>query len=197
MFRAWLLELVNGEPAFAISEQVLTSVIRITTHPRIFREPTALADAITFTESIQQHPNCRVVRSSPQHWSSFVRLCKTTNAKANLITDAWFAALAIESGCTWITTDRDFRASPGSRGSIPSTIPPPSRIPLSFLPWSLYRALVHLVDPFEKPWVPAIRLRLGPDLVQCVAVVEDTVFHDVKDVRRVADIVQRIGVQHH
>ncbi len=113
MFRAWLLELVNGKPAFAISEQVLTSVIRITTHPRIFREPTALADAITFTESIQQHPNCRVVRSSPQHWSSFVRLCKTTNAKANLITDAWFAALAIESGCTWITTDRDFARFPG------------------------------------------------------------------------------------
>ena len=74
MFRAWVLELLNGNTAFAISEHVLTSVFRITTHPRIFREPTALGDAILFTESIQHHPNCRVVRSSPQHWSLFARL---------------------------------------------------------------------------------------------------------------------------
>jgi toxin-antitoxin system PIN domain toxin len=104
---------MNGSTAFAISEQVLTNVIRITTHPRIFKEPTVLGEAIAFTESIQEHPNCRVIRSSTRHWSSFVRLCKTTNAKANLVTGAWFAALAIESGCTWITTDRDFARFPG------------------------------------------------------------------------------------
>ena len=118
-FRAWLLELMNGDAAFAISEQVLTSVIRITTHPRIFKEPTTLKEAIAFTETIQQHPNCRAVRSSPQHWSLFVRLCDATNARANLVTDAWFAALAIESGCTWITTDRDFARFPGLKWQHP------------------------------------------------------------------------------
>jgi hypothetical protein len=29
------------------------------------------------------------------------------------VTDAWFAALAIESGCDWITLDRDFARFPG------------------------------------------------------------------------------------
>jgi len=98
---------MNGDAAFAISEQVLTSVTRITTHPKVFKEPTTLKDALAFTETIQQHPNGRAVRSSPQHWSLFVRLCDATNARAHLATDTWFAAFAIESGCTWITTDRD------------------------------------------------------------------------------------------
>jgi uncharacterized protein len=32
--------------------------------------------------------------------------------KGNLITDAFHAALAIEWGCEWITTDRDFSRFP-------------------------------------------------------------------------------------
>jgi len=29
------------------------------------------------------------------------------------VADAWFAALAIERGCTWITLDRDYARFPG------------------------------------------------------------------------------------
>jgi predicted nucleic acid-binding protein len=32
-----------------------------------------------------------------------------------LIQDAWFAALAIESGCEWITADRDYARFDGLR----------------------------------------------------------------------------------
>jgi transposase len=35
--------------------------------------------------------------------------------KGNLVQDAWFAALAIESGCEWITTDRDYARFPELR----------------------------------------------------------------------------------
>jgi predicted nucleic acid-binding protein len=34
------------------------------------------------------------------------------------VTDAWFAALAIESGCEWITLDRDYARFPGLRWSV-------------------------------------------------------------------------------
>jgi predicted nucleic acid-binding protein len=37
------------------------------------------------------------------------------SAKANLVTDAWYAALAVESGCTWITADKDFARFPKLR----------------------------------------------------------------------------------
>jgi predicted nucleic acid-binding protein len=42
-------------------------------------------------------------------------------ATGNLIPDVWFAALAIESGCEWITTDRDYESFPGLRWRHPLT----------------------------------------------------------------------------
>jgi predicted nucleic acid-binding protein len=35
--------------------------------------------------------------------------------RGNLIPDAYLAAIAIESGAEWITTDRDFTRFPGLR----------------------------------------------------------------------------------
>ncbi|HEV3496005.1 MAG TPA: PIN domain-containing protein [Actinomycetes bacterium] len=42
-------------------------------------------------------------------------LCRTAGVKGNLVPDAYLAALAIESGSEWITTDRDFSRFPGPR----------------------------------------------------------------------------------
>jgi hypothetical protein len=42
-------------------------------------------------------------------------LCGKSVATGNLVRDAWFAALAVESGCEWITTDGDFARFPGLR----------------------------------------------------------------------------------
>jgi hypothetical protein len=36
-------------------------------------------------------------------------------AKGNLVPDAYLAALAIDSGSEWITTDRDYSRFPGLR----------------------------------------------------------------------------------
>lgn len=38
----------------------------------------------------------------------FVRLCREAGAKGDLVPDAYLAALAIETGSEWVTTDRDF-----------------------------------------------------------------------------------------
>lgn len=111
--RAWLLSLLNAEPAFAVSEQVLSSVVRLTTHPKVFKEPSPLGEALEFVNAIRAHPHCRIVHAGERHWPIFVRLCKASHAKANLVTDAWFAALALESGSIWITTDRDYSRFPG------------------------------------------------------------------------------------
>jgi hypothetical protein len=35
-------------------------------------------------------------------------LCSEAPTKGNLVSDAYFAALAIEHGCEWLSTDRDF-----------------------------------------------------------------------------------------
>ena len=49
----------------------------------------------------------------PRHWEIVVDLCRRTAVRGNLVPDAYIAALAIESGCEWITTDRDYSRFPG------------------------------------------------------------------------------------
>jgi predicted nucleic acid-binding protein len=46
-------------------------------------------------------------------------VCQRARASGNLVQDAWFAALAIESGCEWITTDRDYARFEGLRWRAP------------------------------------------------------------------------------
>jgi predicted nucleic acid-binding protein len=48
-----------------------------------------------------------------RHWDIFVDLCAIAGVKGNLAPDAYLAALAIESGSEWITTDRDYSRFPG------------------------------------------------------------------------------------
>ncbi|MFN8631711.1 MAG: PIN domain-containing protein [Chloroflexota bacterium] len=64
---------------------------------------------------MRAQPNAVVVTPGPRHWDLFVRLRAAAGAKGNLVPDADLAALAIESGCEWITTDRDFSRFPGLR----------------------------------------------------------------------------------
>ncbi|HEY4001269.1 MAG TPA: PIN domain-containing protein [Candidatus Xenobia bacterium] len=40
-------------------------------------------------------------------------------ATGNLVQDAWLAALALESGCEWITLDAEFKRFPGLRSRRP------------------------------------------------------------------------------
>jgi toxin-antitoxin system PIN domain toxin len=109
----WLLETMKGETPFGVSEIVLAAVVRIATHPRIFNRPTRLDVALAFAAGLLAQPNAVVVRPGVRHWEIFTGLCRHANARANLITDAYLAALAIESGCEWITTDGDFARFPG------------------------------------------------------------------------------------
>ena len=50
-----------------------------------------------------------------RHFTIFEDLCRRAAATGNLIQDAWFAALAVEAGCEWITTDGDYARFPGLR----------------------------------------------------------------------------------
>jgi predicted nucleic acid-binding protein len=87
---------------------VLASLIRICTHRRIFRQPDALDLTLQFATALMAPARCHVVQPGPAHWEIFRKLCQDCRVTGNLVQDAWFAALAIESGCEWITTDHDY-----------------------------------------------------------------------------------------
>jgi uncharacterized protein len=107
-YKVWLEGVINGDAAYGMSPQVLASVIRLATHPRVFAHPDPLGDAVAFASTLLNQPHCQIIQPGPRHWSIFTGLCRSANAYGNLVQDAWLAALAIESGCEWITNDRDF-----------------------------------------------------------------------------------------
>jgi uncharacterized protein len=114
-YRGWLDGVVNGDEAYGMSPQVLASVARIATHPRIYAAPSRLEETLSFARVLLEQPTCNVVQPGDRHFSIFEDLCRRAAATGNLIQDAWLAALAVESGCEWITTDGDFARFPGLR----------------------------------------------------------------------------------
>lgn len=118
---AWLESTVNESAPFGLSTHVLSGMLRIVTHPRMFATPTPIDVALEFTQSLRARPNCVEVSPGARHWDIFTELCHTTAATGNLIPDAYFAALAIESGSQWVTTDAGFARYPGLRWRHPLT----------------------------------------------------------------------------
>ncbi len=110
--KLWLDKMVESDAQFGMSPLALSAVARIATNPHTFRQPSAIEEAFAFCDNLLSQPNCEVVRPGPRHWTIFRRMCVEAGVRGPLITDAWFAALAIEHGCAWITYDRDYARFP-------------------------------------------------------------------------------------
>ena len=115
---AWLADVVNGDAKFAISKLALSALIRITTNPQSRPAVSSLSEAFGFCGDLMRQPHCVVVEPGEHHWDIFQRLCAETGTRGPDITDAWYAALAIEWGCEWVTFDRDFLKFPGLKCTI-------------------------------------------------------------------------------
>lgn len=114
-YAEWLRELMDSNATFGMADLVLSGFVRIVTHPAIFDPPSTVERAIRFANQIRRHPRCVNMVPGPRHWDVFMTLCRETGARGNLVLDAYLAALAIESGAEWITTDRGFARFRGLR----------------------------------------------------------------------------------
>ena len=114
-YKKWLENTVGSDQAYGLAESVLAGFLRVVTNPRVFNHPSSLDLALRFTEELRNQPNCTLITPDRRHWQIFTKLCRGVNAKGNLVPDAYFAALAIESGSEWITTDRDYSRFPELR----------------------------------------------------------------------------------
>ena len=111
--KPWLEKVAGDDAQFGLSPLTLSAVARIVTNPRVFREPSPIEEAFEFCDSLMNRPNCEIVRPGGRHWSIFARICLDTGVRGPRVSDAWFAALAIEHACAWITYDRDYARFPG------------------------------------------------------------------------------------
>jgi uncharacterized protein len=114
-YRHWIEAILRADTAFGVSDIVLSGFVRVVTHSGIFKVPTPLDVALAFVDQMRGRPNAVPVVAGERHWEIFVRLCRQAGARGNLVADAYLAAIAIESGCEWITTDRDYSRFDGLR----------------------------------------------------------------------------------
>jgi toxin-antitoxin system PIN domain toxin len=118
-YAAYVRKLADGPSSFGLSESVLSGFVRIVTNPKIFKKPTPGKTAFEFCDSLRRRPQAVVLRPGERNWQIFRKLCESLPAQGKLVADAWHAALAIEHGCEWVSTDGDFARFPGLNWSHP------------------------------------------------------------------------------
>jgi uncharacterized protein len=118
-YKGWLTNALGGSQAVGIAPETLAAVLRITTHSRIWKAPLTLDQALAFVTAVRAAPSVVPVLPGPNHWRLFETLCKESGIRGNLVSDAWIAALAVEQGCTLVSTDRDFTRFRGLRHEHP------------------------------------------------------------------------------
>jgi toxin-antitoxin system PIN domain toxin len=119
MCKRWLDDRVNGDEVFGLVDLACSGFLRVVTHPRIFDPPDSIREALHFVRTLREQPNCAIISPGERHWSIFANLCEQADARGDLVPDAYFAALAIESGSEWITVDRDYARFTGLRWRSP------------------------------------------------------------------------------
>ena len=108
---AWLEEAVAAcveGGSLKLMPMVVASFLRIVTHPRIFVQPTPIADAIEFVDAILAVPGAEMPPLASE-WPMLKELCMEKKLAANDIPDAWLAAAVNQFGEHLVTFDADFR----------------------------------------------------------------------------------------
>ena len=109
----YVTSLLEGRSAFSVSTLVLSAVVRIATNPRVYAQPSQPEAVLEHCKIILESENCVQVQPGPRHWALFADLVVASGVRGALVPDAYFAALAIEHGCEWVTLDKDFGKFPG------------------------------------------------------------------------------------
>ncbi len=104
----WLSSALNGERRVGLPWLSLGAFVRIVTNPRASRRPLSPSDA---WELVEEWLSCGVTWTpgpTDHHASILGGLIRRYDLRANMITDAQIAALAVEHGLTVYSADTDF-----------------------------------------------------------------------------------------
>ncbi|WNM35415.1 type II toxin-antitoxin system VapC family toxin [Streptomyces sp. Li-HN-5-11] len=118
-YHTWLIDRLRGDEPVGYNGVIDSNFVRIVTQPKIFQPPSEPETAFTFLRDVRSAPVSTLVQEGPRHWEIFERLCLKAGARANLVPDAYIAALAMENGATLYTADRGFARFPGLRRQHP------------------------------------------------------------------------------
>lgn len=106
--RPWFDDLVADRRSFGVPTTVWASVVRLVTNRRVFDVPATPDDAFAFIRAVVAQPSYQAVEPGPRHLTVFEAVCTSADVRADLVPDAFLAAIAIENAATVASFDRDF-----------------------------------------------------------------------------------------
>ncbi|MDM0019562.1 TA system VapC family ribonuclease toxin [Variovorax saccharolyticus] len=107
----WLQKAVDRAATavpLTLQPMVMASFLRLATHPRIFVNPTPIAEAVRFVDALLDMPGVSAPALGDE-WPILRKLCIDKGLAANDLPDAWLAAAVIQQGEHLVTFDRDFK----------------------------------------------------------------------------------------
>ena len=113
--RDWWESVLSGPEAIGIPYVVLLGFTRIMTHPRICKVPITTGQAQRAVNAWLETPVARPLAPMMSTLKLAFKLLDEAGRGGNLVTDAFIAAHALESGGTVYSNDRDFRLFPRVR----------------------------------------------------------------------------------
>ena len=109
--RKWLeqaLAAAAAGTALTLMPMVMASFLRLVTSPRIFQQPTPVADAVAYVDALLAGPGVHLAPLGPE-WSTLRELCLNKQLSGNDVPDAWLSAAVLHVGTHLVSFDRDFR----------------------------------------------------------------------------------------
>lgn len=115
-----LRSLAEGPTTWAIPWPCIHEFLAVVTHPRIYKPPTPLHDAILQVDYWMESPTLLMIGEGPGYWENLKAFLATGKAIGPLIHDARVAAICRNHGVKEIwTADRDYSRFEGMRARNP------------------------------------------------------------------------------
>jgi len=111
-----LRSLAEGESAWAIPWSCIHEFLAIITHPRIYKPPTPLGDAVMQVDYWMESPTLVVIGENPGYWEHLRIVLAAGKTAGPLVHDARIGAVCRSHGVKEIwTADRDYSRFEGVR----------------------------------------------------------------------------------
>lgn len=113
--KAWCEGIMSGPAPVILLPPVVFGFVRISTHPRVFRDPLAVGEAAALVRSWLARRHVQLHEMLADDVESALRLLESAGTAGNLTTDAQIAAVAVRLDAEVQTADLDFGRFPQLR----------------------------------------------------------------------------------
>jgi uncharacterized protein len=106
--KEWLEGTLSGGSVVTFPALVEVAFLRIVTHPRIFRSPSSLLEAVGFLRAIRATGFFREVPWTQRMRERWWNWCRELDLHGDDVNDAYLAATAAEQRCSLVSRDQVF-----------------------------------------------------------------------------------------